>query len=89
MNTPETKKEVIVKRKQFTGTVVSTKMKDTAVVMIERYTKHPKYQKYIQSRKRYQAHDVGNVAKMGEKVIIEETRPISRHKSFKILEILK
>jgi small subunit ribosomal protein S17 len=54
-------------------------MKDTCVVVVERYVKHPKYQKYIQSRKKYKVHDVGNTAKVGNKVVIEETRPISKH----------
>ncbi|MBX4198439.1 30S ribosomal protein S17 [Candidatus Parcubacteria bacterium] len=81
--------EIQTKKKTFTGIVASDKMKDTAVVVVERYTKHPKYQKFIQSRKRYKAHDVGNTAKVGDKVVIEETRPISRHKTFKIKEIMK
>lgn len=73
--------------KRLLGTVASNKMKDTAVVVVERFVKNAKYQKYVQSRKRYKVHDVGNVAQVGDKVVIEETKPISRHKSFKILEI--
>jgi small subunit ribosomal protein S17 len=83
MNTTNTKK------KTLSGVVVSDKMKDTVVVVVERYVKHPKYQKYQQSRKKYKVHDAGNTAKVGDKVVIEETRPISRHKTFKILEITK
>ena len=70
----------------FTGKVVSDKMKDTVVVLVERYTKHPKYQKFMHSRKRYKAHDAGNVYKMGDKVRIIECRPISKDKTFKVLE---
>jgi small subunit ribosomal protein S17 len=77
----------VIKRKKLSGMVVSNKMKDTAVVVVERFIKHPKYQKYMQIRKRYMAHDEGNKAQIGDKVVIEETRPMSRHKTFKILEI--
>ncbi len=79
----------IKRPKTLQGVVSSDKMKDTCVVVVERYVKHPKYQKFVQSRKKYKVHDVGNAAKIGNKVIIQETRPISRHKTFKILEIIK
>jgi small subunit ribosomal protein S17 len=79
----------IIRRKRLEGTVMSDKMKDTAVVQVERFIKHAKYQKYLNSRKRYKVHDEGNTAKIGDKVVIEETRPISRHKNFKIVEIKK
>jgi small subunit ribosomal protein S17 len=78
-----------IMKKTLSGVVVSDKMKDTVVVVVERYVKHPKYQKYMQSRKKYKVDDKGNTAKVGDKVVIEETRPISRHKTFKILEITK
>jgi small subunit ribosomal protein S17 len=68
------------------GKVMSNKMKDTIVVMVERYVKHPKYQKYINLRKRFKAHDVGNVCKIGDKVTIRETRPISKDKHFEIVK---
>jgi len=67
------------------GTVVSDKMKDTAVVQVERYVKHPKYQKYQRRQKRYKAHDAGNVHKVGERVTIRETKPMSKDKHFRIL----
>lgn len=72
------------KTKIFSGTVVSTKMKDTVVVLVERYVKHPKYDKFIKSSKKFKAHDAGNTKTMGEKVRIIETRPISKDKHFKI-----
>lgn len=81
--------EITTKKKTFSGIVTSDKMKDTAVVVIERYVKHPKYQKFMQSRKKYKVDDKGNTAKIGDTVVIEETRPISRHKTFRILEITK
>lgn len=71
--------------KKLTGTVVSTKMKDTIVVLVERYVKHPKYEKYIKSSKKYKAHDAGNEKKMGERVDIEEVKPISKDKHFKVV----
>ncbi len=72
-------------RRQLAGTVVSDKMKDTVVVVVERYVKHPKYQKYMHLRKKYKAHDAGNTKKIGDKVTIEETAPISKEKRFKVI----
>ena len=70
----------------MTGKVVSDKMKDTVVVVVERYVKHPKYQKFLVRRKRYMAHDAGNTTKVGETVTIEETQPMSRHKHFIVVK---
>lgn len=67
------------------GTVVSTKMKDTAVVLVERYEKHPKYGKFVKSKKKFKAHDLGNTKAVGEKVSIRETRPISKDKHFVVV----
>ena len=72
-------------KKQLTGVVVSTKMKDTVVVLVKSYIKHPKYGKFISSSKRFKAHDAGNTKAMGDKVTIEETAPISRDKRFKLI----
>ncbi len=66
------------------GVVVSDKMKDTCVVLVERYVKNSKYQKFMTLRKRYKVHDAGNTKKIGDKVTIVECAPISRHKHFKI-----
>ena len=68
----------------LTGEVVSTKMKDTIVVSVESYHKHPKYGKYILHSKRFKVHDPGNTAVMGEIVYIKETHPISKDKHFKL-----
>ena len=57
-------------------------MKDTVVVLVERYEKHPKYGKFIKSSKRFKAHDAGNTKQMGERVTIIETKPISKDKNF-------
>ena len=64
------------------GVVVKASMKDTATVLVEQYVQHPKYKKYYTKSKKYLVHDVGNTAKIGDKVSIQETRPISRHKHF-------
>ncbi|MBL7045071.1 MAG: 30S ribosomal protein S17 [Parcubacteria group bacterium] len=73
------------KQKTLSGVVVSDKMTDTAVVAVERYVKHPKYGKFIKRLKKYKAHDKGNQSKIGDKVSIEQTRPISKDKTFKII----
>ncbi len=65
--------------------VVSDKMKDTVVVLVERYVKNQKYQKFITLRKRYKAHNPGNTKKVGDKVTIESCRPLSKQKSFKVI----
>ncbi|HEY4511434.1 MAG TPA: 30S ribosomal protein S17 [Candidatus Paceibacterota bacterium] len=70
--------------KTLEGVVVSDKMKDTVVVLVKRYVKDQKYNKYISSKKRYKAHDAGNKHKVGDKVTIVETRPLSKDKHFKI-----
>jgi small subunit ribosomal protein S17 len=73
-------------RQILSGKVVSAKMKDTVVVLVERYTKHPKYGKFLRHQKKYKVHDVGNKHAVGELVNIVETRPISKDKRFVILE---
>lgn len=73
--------------KTLNGVVVSDKMKDTVVVLVERYVKHPKYQKFLNIRKRFKAHDAGNTRKIGDKVTIRECRPISKDKHFEVLNV--
>jgi small subunit ribosomal protein S17 len=68
--------------RSFSGTVVSTKMKDTIVVAVTRYVKHPKYQKFLKRVKKYHAHDAGNTKEVGDRVEIRETRPLSKTKHF-------
>lgn len=77
----ETKKNI----KKLDGVVVSDKMAKTVVVEVKRYVKHPKYKKYVKIRKRYKAHDEEGKYKIGDKVQIEETRPISKDKHFKVI----
>ena len=73
------------KKKILKGVVVSDKMKDTIVVSVERYVKHPKYGKYMNKRKKYHAHDAGNTKNVGDMVTIEETTPMSKTKHFKVV----
>lgn len=78
-------KEATTMGRILTGVVVSDKMKDTAVVLVNRFVKHPKYGKFMQISKRFKAHDAGNAHKVGDKVEIKETRPISKDKHFVIV----
>ena len=72
-------------KRELAGVVVSDKMKDTVVVAVTRYVKHPKYKKYQKRVKKYHAHDVGNRCKVGEKVRIRESIPISKRKHFVVI----
>ena len=83
--TKEVKGEVAKMSKRFSGVVVSDKMKDTIVVDVARFVKHPKYGKFMKLNKNIKAHDLGNTKKIGDKVTIEECRPISKGKNFRIV----
>ncbi len=74
--------------KKLKGVVVSDKMDKTVVVLVGRYIKHKKYKKYFKVSKKYKAHDPENKYKVGEKVMIEETRPISKDKHFRVVSIV-
>lgn len=74
------------KPKTLTGVVVKDGNDKTVVVSVPRFIKHPKYQKYFKRDKRYQAHDEANTYKVGDKVVMVETKPISRTKRFKVVE---
>ena len=71
------------------GTVVSDKMDKTVVVMVKRLTKHPVYNRVMRKVSKFKAHDVGNEAHIGDRVKIVESRPVSRTKRWRLLEILK
>jgi len=70
---------------KFKGKVVSDKMAKTIVVEVTRYVKHPLYGKYAKKSKRYKVHDEKKEYKIGDKVIFEKTRPISKDKHFKVI----
>ena len=76
-------------KKEFIGTVVSDKNDKTITVLVETYKKHPKYGKRVKYSKKYSAHDETNKAKMGDKVKIMETRPLSKTKKFRLVEIVE
>ena len=76
-------------KKVFQGKVVSDKMEKTITVLIERRTLHPIYQKYVSQSKKLKAHDEKNDAKIGDTVRIIECRPISKDKTWNLLEIVE
>lgn len=71
--------------RRLQGKVVSDKMNKTRVVEVERLKKHPRYEKYYKVSKRFKAHDENNEYHIGDEVIIEETRPLSKEKRWKII----
>jgi small subunit ribosomal protein S17 len=75
----------VKKNKKLEGVVVSDKMNKTRVVEVARLKKHPKYLKYFKTRKRFKAHDENNEYKIGDKVVIMETKLISKEKRWKII----
>ena len=76
-------------RKVLSGVVVKNQMDKTAVVLVNRLKKHKTYKKYIRSQSKYLTHDPGNRCQVGDKVKIIESRPISKLKRWKILEIVE
>lgn len=76
-------------RKVRIGRVVSDRMDKTVVVAVERFTKHPLYGRRVKRTQRFHAHNEGNVARLGDQVRIMETRPLSRHKRWRVVEVLQ
>ena len=79
-------KETTSKRKRFKGVVVSAAMQNTVVVRVDRYYRHSRYLKHVRQQKRFLADDPDNTAKPGQVVEIEETKPISKNKSFRVVQ---
>jgi len=77
------------KSKERIGVVVSDKMDKTVVVKVDNMVKHPVYKKYIKRRVTYKAHDEQNACAAGDKVLIVETRPLSKDKRWRVREILE
>ena len=73
-------------KKQLQGVVVSDKMDKTVVVEVENVKEHPKYKKRYKVHKRYKAHDEKKEYNTGDTVVIEETKPISKDKNWKVIE---
>jgi small subunit ribosomal protein S17 len=76
-------------RKERTGVVISNKMDKTVVVEVSRKVIHPVYKKYVRRRKRFMAHDQENQCRIGDEVLIVETRPLSRHKNWRVRKVLR
>ncbi len=76
-------------KKELVGRVVSDKMDKTVVVLVERRERHPLYKKVIRIRKKYKAHDAENACRVGDLVRIRESRPLSKEKRWKVVEILE
>ncbi len=81
--------EVKDRRKRLIGNVLKAKMDKTVVVAVERLTKHPLYGKFIKKRVKYTAHDEKNECGAGDRVMIVQTRPISKMKRWSVKEILE
>jgi len=78
----------VAETKTREGVVVSDKMTKTRVVMIERVYRHPRYERVITRSKRLKAHDETNASKVGDRVLIEEARPLSKDKRWRIRQVL-
>jgi len=76
------------RRRTLEGVVVSDRMQKTVVVAVERVTRHPLYKKTIRRRKKYNAHDEGDQCRVGDRVLIVESRPLSRTKRWRVAAIL-
>ena len=76
-------------KKKRTGIVVCNKMDKTIAVVSYRTTKHPLYKKYIKKRIRFKAHDEANACQVGDTVMLQETRPLSREKRWRVVEIIE
>ena len=76
-------------KRQLVGTVVSDKMDKTVVVLVERLVKHRFYLKYIRRRNKFSAHDNENACRIGDKVQITESRPLSRTKRWRVSQIIE
>jgi small subunit ribosomal protein S17 len=76
------------RRKRMVGTVVSDKMQKTVVVQVEKLLPHKKYKKYVRVKRKYKAHDEEQKCRVGDRVVIVETRPLSKEKRWVVKEVL-
>jgi len=76
-------------RKTLVGTVTSNRMDKTVVVVVNRLVKDPKYKKYIRRRSKYKAHDDSNQCGVGDRVLLVETRPLSKEKRWRVKQIIE
>jgi small subunit ribosomal protein S17 len=76
-------------RKTQTGIVISDKMDKTVVVRVDRLVRHPVYRKYVRRRANYIAHDENNACRLGDRVVLRETRPLSKTKRWRVSQIVE
>ena len=76
-------------RKSQTGVVISDKMDKTVVVQVDRLVKHSIYKKYLRRRAKYTVHDETNACKIGDRVVIRETKPLSKTKRWRVSQIVE
>jgi small subunit ribosomal protein S17 len=76
-------------RREVIGTIVSDRMEKTVIVQVERLVKHRLYKKYIKRRSKYTAHDEANACRVGDRVLIAESRPISKTKKWRVRAIVE
>jgi small subunit ribosomal protein S17 len=76
-------------KRQVVGSVVSDKMDKTVIVAVERLVKHPFYKKYLKRGAKFAAHDENNFCKIGDKVLITESRPLSKTKRWRVSKIVE
>ena len=76
-------------KRQLVGTIVSNKMDKTVIVQVERLVKHPLYKKYVRRQNKFAAHDEQNACQEGDKVLITESRPLSRMKRWRVSKIVE
>jgi small subunit ribosomal protein S17 len=77
------------KRREWVGKVISNKMDKTVVVVVERFVRHPFYQKVRRRITKLKAHDEQNVCKIGDRVVLIETRPISKEKHWRVVQVVQ
>lgn len=76
-------------KRQVSGIIVSNKMDKTVVVQVERLVRHPLYKKYIRRRNKFTAHDKDNACRIGDRVEITESRPLSKTKRWRVIRIIE
>ncbi|OPX96785.1 MAG: 30S ribosomal protein S17 [Syntrophorhabdus sp. PtaU1.Bin002] len=76
-------------RRKMTGVVVRDKMDKTVVIEVEKFLKHPKYHKYLKKKRRYKAHDEKNECRTGDRVLIVESRPLSKEKRWVVKSVVE
>ena len=89
MATKETNETAAQNKRTKTGVVVSSAMQKTVVVAVENLVKHGMYQKYIKRTNKFLAHAENNDVKVGDRVVIEETRPLSKRKRWNVREVIE